>query len=95
MTPQERRDAVEDMVKGLDPTALFMDGHDGALIGWATQGPEHAHPVYDEALVVKELMERDGMDRDDAREYLDHNISSGWYGDCTPLLLHRLREDED
>lgn len=45
--------------------------------------------VYDHELAVKVLMDRDGMDYEEAVEYMDFNVTGGWLGAGTPAFLIR------
>lgn len=89
MTPEQRRAQAELVVEASDPDALFMDGLDAAIIGTASQGPSHLHPVYSRALILAALRAQ-GMDQEDAQEHLAYNIEGAWVGECTPLIYEPL-----
>ena len=68
---------------------LKIDGHDNAIIGpalvWRNGSLESAL-VYD-AEVIRENLVQKGMDRDDAREYIEFNIEGAYVGVQTPVLV--------
>ena len=69
---------------------LQADGFEAAILGALVASPGRpALLVYDLELCVKILVERDGMTREDAEEYLDFNTVGAWVGDFTPAFLVR------
>jgi hypothetical protein len=76
----------------LPPEALTADGFEDALIGlssvWTVDGQLEV-ATYDFRLMVDILMERDGMDSDEAIEYLNFNTIGAYVGPYTPVYLHR------
>lgn len=44
--------------------------------------------VYDASRIVEILMDRDGMDHDEAWEYFDFNIECAWMGVDTPVYVY-------
>lgn len=72
-------------------SALLADGFEEALLGLGTQfNTELA--VYDWDHCVKILVERDGMDYDEAAEFMDFNVTAAWVGPNTPVFI---RKDHD
>jgi hypothetical protein len=81
---------------------LKIDGFDEALIGpayiWGTNGCHVQVLVYDAEEIRKILVQRDGMDEEDAREYIEFNIEGAYMGPHTPILVWRhdmFWEDHD
>jgi hypothetical protein len=66
--------------------ALFLTGHDNALIGVGQRCGQLALAVYDNAVIRSNLM-AEGMDETDAIEFFDFNILGGWHGENTPILM--------
>ena len=91
-----RREWAEAGLEDYNPEALFADGLDEALIGYTTYqpGPRESVPVYDLDRVLEALM-RDGMDRDEAQEYIDFNVTGAWMGTHTPLFVVSYPANED
>jgi hypothetical protein len=67
---------------------VFYDGMDDAIVGIGQRFTTY-FLVYDVEKVIEQLVTRDGMDHDDAREYFEFNIVGGWVGDGTPCFLSR------
>ena len=69
---------------------LKADGFDEAIIGqaciWRDKGM-HNVLVYDAEKMRSILMERDNMDSDEAREFIEFNIEGGYLGIETPVLV--------
>jgi hypothetical protein len=42
---------------------------------------------YDEEKVIEVLVNEDGMDYEEAREFYEFNILGAWVGDSTPFFL--------
>lgn len=70
-----------------NPAALLADGLDDALIGF-TINTHHAHvAVYSAERCVKVLVERDGMSREEADEFLEFNTYCAYVGPNGPLFV--------
>lgn len=81
-----------------EPKTLLMDGFDKAFIGGLRKfGQSLPIAMYDFDKVMDILMERDGLDEDDAAEHIEFNMLGGWHGEGTPCMLFRctLREFVD
>jgi hypothetical protein len=69
---------------------LKIDGHDDAVIGPAMiwgNGERISVLVYDAEAIRTTLMERDNMEADEAREYIEFNIEGAYMGPDTPILV--------
>ena len=69
---------------------LKIDGHDDAVIGPAMiwgNGERISVLVYDAEAIRTTLMERDNMDSEEAREYIEFNIEGAYMGPDTPILV--------
>ena len=77
---------------------IKYDGYDEAIIGpayiWRDQTTVGVL-VYD-AEKIRDILMRDGMDADEAREFIEFNIEGGYLGIETPVLVWRedLWEEE-
>lgn len=67
---------------------LFAVGFEGALIAIGLQG-SHAVAIYDHDKCLDILVERDGMDRDEAVEFMEYNVLGVWMGERTPIFIIR------
>jgi hypothetical protein len=69
---------------------LKIDGHDDAILGPALvwgNGTRIYVLVYDAEAIRTTLMERDNMEADEAREYIEFNIEGAYVGPDTPILV--------
>ena len=69
---------------------LKIDGFDEAIIGPALVWKDHQRVdllVYDGEEMRNILMRRDGMDSDEAREYIAFNIEDAYMGEDTPIIV--------
>ena len=68
---------------------IKYDGYDEAIIGpalvWRDQ-QQVSVLVYD-AEKIREILMRDGMDAEEAREFIEFNIEGGYLGIETPVLV--------
>ena len=65
------------------------DGYDEAIIGPASIWRDSTTVtvlVYD-AEKIREILMRDGMDAEEAREFIEFNIEGGYLGIETPVLV--------
>jgi hypothetical protein len=68
---------------------IKYDGYDEAIIGPASIWRESTQVsvlVYD-AEKIREVLMRDGMDAEEAREFIEFNIEGGYLGIETPVLV--------
>ncbi len=68
---------------------IKYDGYDEAIIGPASIWRESTQVsvlVYD-AEKIREVLMRDGMDAEEAREFIEFNIEGGYLGVTTPVLV--------
>ena len=68
---------------------LKIDGHDNAILGPAMIWRDNTTVgvlVYD-AEVIRANLVKEGMDPEDAREYIEFNIEGAYMGEHTPVLV--------
>ena len=68
---------------------IKYDGYDEAIIGPASIWRDSTTVsvlVYD-AEKIREILMRDGMDAEEAREFIEYNIEGGYLGIETPVLV--------
>ena len=70
---------------------LLADGFEDAILGTLVGACREPVVCYDYQKCVEILMTRDGMDEDEASEYLDFNAVGAYCGKGTPLFLHNMR----
>jgi hypothetical protein len=69
---------------------IKYDGYDEAIIGPANIWRDNTTVsvlVYDAEKIRAILMKRDGMEMDEAREFIEFNIEGGYLGIETPVLV--------
>lgn len=86
MTPEQRAHLFETLSEE-NPEALLLDGFEDALVGIARRCAQPSLAVYNVDLILKTLVERDGLDWEEAVEHLEFNIAGAWLGEHTPILL--------
>jgi len=65
---------------------LFADGYDEAILGVdENQFGDDVRVVYSVKKIIDILINRDGMDCDQAREFFDHNVAGSYVGKKTPV----------
>ena len=71
----------------LSDCAVILEGYDDCIVGIGSIFP-HTHSVliYDVGKMINSLMERDGMDFEEAEEFFAYNISGFSLGDGNPIL---------
>ena len=74
---------------------LLADGFDKAIIGMGERASQPAIAVYDFEACVAILCERDGLDYDDAVEFMYYNVIGAWVGEETPLFVKRVNSVEE
>jgi len=83
---------VREQLADFDPEMLLADGFDDCIIGTCyTPGPGN-RVVYDADLIIKTLIEQDGMSLGEAWEYFEFNIEGGYHGEKTPIFLRHFEE---
>jgi hypothetical protein len=83
--------SLKDFISELNPAALFIDGMDEALMGYAGQWGSPILAVYSAERIV-EILARD-MSYEEAIEFFEFNIECAYLGPGTPLILHGPRPD--
>jgi len=69
---------------------IKYDNYDEAIIGLANIWRDNTTVsvlVYDAEKIRAILMKRDGMEPDEAREFIEFNIEGGYLGIETPVLV--------
>jgi hypothetical protein len=79
---------TRDELAELDPDLLFADGFDEAILGVAERCGSPLVVVYDYDKCVESLM-KDGMNEDEADEWMGFNVTGAYVGERTPWFLRR------
>lgn len=65
---------------------LFADGFDDAIVGVVERITAQPVVLYDRERCIEILMGK-GMDRLEAEEYFDYNVTGSWVGEGTPAFV--------
>ena len=70
-----------------DEELLCADGFDDAILGICERAGSLDVVAYDRNKCIEILVERDGMDYEEAVEYFDFNVVGGYVGERTPVFI--------
>lgn len=78
--------SVLDNILSMNPDSEFLkaDGFDGCVIGIDS----NFRLVYSIEDCISVLMERDGMDEEDAIEHMGYNVIGSYVGEMTPIFIY-------
>jgi beta-lactam-binding protein with PASTA domain len=79
---------MTDIPEGL----LIADGFDDALVGVGSRCGQPDVAVYDVDKCIDILM-RNGLTNDEAREHFSFNVEGGWVGEQTPVWMRSLDDE--
>jgi hypothetical protein len=71
-----------------DEEFVLAEGLDEAIIG-VSHGPDGHRVVYDVEKCVGVLVDRDSMNRAEAREFLEYNTFHSWVGHNSPMFIYK------
>lgn len=70
---------------------MHFDGYEKAFLGyasvWDSNGQRIDRAVYSGPGIAEILVSRDGMDPDDAQEFIDFNVEGAYVGPGTPVVV--------
>lgn len=69
---------------------LFADGFDEAIVGYCHVS---GRVVYDVQKMIFTLVNRDGMEVDEALDYLEYNTFGAYVGPGTPIYINRATKE--
>jgi hypothetical protein len=78
------RDEAIDLVCG--DQLIFWDDCDAALVGIGGRCSQESVAVYDYRLLVQVFVDQ-GMDDEEAEEWISYNVEGAWVGPLTPIIL--------
>ena len=84
------REQLAEHFTEIDEDALLMDGFDEACIGFSQRINEPILAVYSYEKMIEVLMTRDGMDAEEADEFIAFNCLGAWIGERTPIIVMPL-----
>ena len=84
------REQISEALEDMGESTLLMDGFEDAFSGVSRRINEPTLAVYSYDKMVDVLMFRDGMNYEDASEYIDYNCVGAWVGEQTPIIVMPL-----
>ena len=78
------RSELLETISEFNPEAKLADGFDDSILGYDTKG----RVIYSVNSILDTLVNRDGMDYDEAQEYFGFNIECAYVGDYTPIYMY-------
>ena len=81
------RKQINEHLESMGENALLMDGFDEALIGFSQRINEPLLAVYSWEKMMDVCIKRDGMDDEEAEEYISYNCIGAWVGEQTPIIV--------
>jgi len=78
-----------DEIIDINPEAMLADGFDEAILGVCVQFGSEPVAAYDFNKCVEILMERDGMEREEAIDFINFNVVGAYVGLNTPVFIMR------
>tara|TARA_R110000765_G_C18748556_1_gene587561 strand:+ start:44 stop:301 length:258 start_codon:yes stop_codon:yes gene_type:complete len=78
-----------DEIMDINPEAMLADGFDVAILGMCVQFGSEPVVAYDFNKCVEILMERDGMEREEAIDFVNFNVVGAYVGLSTPVFIMR------
>jgi hypothetical protein len=76
-----------DEIVELNPEAMLADGFDEAILGMCIQFGSKPIVAYDYEKCIKTLIDRDGMERREALDYMEFNVVGAYVGLNTPVFI--------
>ena len=73
----------------INPEAMMADGFDDGILGMCIQFGDEPVVAYDYEKCLNVLMERDGLNRTDAIDFMEFNVIGAYVGLNTPVFIMR------
>ena len=83
----EKTKLTIDEIAEINPEAMLADGFDDAIMGMCIQFGAEPIVAYDYEECVNILMERDGLDRTEAIDFMEFNVIGSYVGLNTPVFI--------
>ncbi|MDB4348396.1 hypothetical protein OAA62_00625 [bacterium] len=78
------RSELLETITEFNPEAKLADGFNDSILGYDTKG----RVIYSVNSILDTLVNRDGMDYDEAQEYFGFNIECAYVGEYTPIYIY-------
>lgn len=73
---------------------LLLNEAESAIVGWFERCGQVPVLIYDYKKLVAHFVE-EGMDKNEAEEWVSFNIEGVWMGKGTPAIMHRINSFEE
>jgi len=87
MEGEEIKEFIREHVKEANDWTMFADGFDEAILGVESKSQR---VIYSVRKCYEILMERDGMDFDEAQEFFAFNVLGSYMGEKTPIWCNDI-----
>jgi hypothetical protein len=81
------KEELEEALSYIDEEVMVMDGFEEAFIGLSLRCGQPTLATYSWEKMVDVLMDRDGMEYEEAVEYISYNCLGAWMGELTPIVV--------
>ena len=78
------RSELLESITEFNPEAKLADGFNDSILGYDTKG----RVIYSVNSILDTLVNRDGMNYDEAQEYFGFNIECAYVGEYTPIYMY-------
>lgn len=75
-----------------DADLILAEGYDVAYVG-VVEVDGTLRALYDRALIIDLLMDRDGMDEEEAEEFFEFNVAGSYVGPAGPVYASFARKE--
>ena len=86
---------LENVCSYLDEEILLMDGFEEAFIGFSRRCSQPTLATYSWKKMIDVLVQRDGMNEEEAAEFIEYNCAGAWMGELTPVILYEYEDPWD
>lgn len=76
-----------DFLSDYDENILILDGFDEAIVGVSERFGQVPVALYNKDEIINIMIERDGMEYEEALEFFDFNIIGAYVGEYTPAFV--------
>jgi hypothetical protein len=80
-------DWLDEMSERYGDEIYVLDGLNDCIVGVGSRCGQPEILIYDEEKIIQSLIDRQGMEEDEAIEFYEFNIKGSWVGPATPIFL--------
>jgi hypothetical protein len=83
------RAEVDEIADREELELICLDGLDKAIVGIGRKFNSQPAVIYDYEKCVKIFMKTNKWSYEEAVEWMDFNVTGGWFGESTPIFLYK------